>query len=322
MSLKLDLYTKRLNSYMVDNKNGQIELIKKQISDRFQSNPSYFQVLINGVETDVHIVDENYLTNGNYRKRILCEPNSSIVIGDIVEWESEKWICINTDIDNQVQDKGIICKCNNTLTFQDTNFNTYSYPCIIQDKTSSTSEGLDVNKFISLADDQILVTVPNNVDIQKLRVDKRIMFNNDSNNIYKITRIQDLVEENLVYITMQKDEYNSSSDRTDLNLCDYKEEVTNPSMDIEIIGSNTIKLNQTLTYTVDYPEIVMFELTDTNSDVVSDIADFVDINGNECTIQGSGDSSFIGQQFRLYAKYDDGTTVTEGYLEIKLISPF
>lgn len=243
MSVNWSLYEKRLKIDGDTFKDRQINYIKDAILDDFEDSPSFQSVTINNADRGIQIVDENAITKNPNKKRVLCKPDEDINTGDDILWNSVHWLCTNVDSDKEIYAKGIIEKCNNTLKWQTSIGEIKEYSCLIADKTSVYSDGINTNKFITLGDDQILITIQNNSDTILLEVDKRFMFNHNKNDIYKLSKIQSLVQEGILYLTMTKDQY-SANDRLDLNLADYVEK----TYTIEILNGaeQTVKYGETL----------------------------------------------------------------------------
>lgn len=270
----------------------EINCMKQQIIDGFVNSPSYHQVKINDINRDVLIVDESALKTNPNKKQVLCKPNEVTNIGDYIEWKTKKWLCINTDSDDTVQSKGIIQRCNRIFIWQDDDLNIKNMPCILEDKTSPYNDGKESGKLITLTDDQILITIKNTLDTKKLKLDKRIMFNNDKDNIYKISKIQDLVVDGLIYLTMTRDQL-GTNDRLDLGLCDYIEPTSQPEptpIDYSILieGAEDITVNAQKTYSAKvylnavevFDKSVVWSLSDNT------IASIVSQTGNSCIIKG------------------------------------
>jgi hypothetical protein len=215
-------------------KNNLISLINRE----FSSSPFYHEVLRNNIEQGVQIVDESSLTKNPNKKRVLCKPDEDINIGDDILWNSVHWLCTNVDSDKEIYAKGIIERCNNTLTFQLPNGTIKSYPCIITDKSSTYADGTSETKYIILSDDQILITIQNNTDTLQLELDHRFIFNHSKNDIYKLSKIQSLIQEGILYLTMTKDQ-KGVNDRLDLNLADYVQN----NFVLTITNGDTVSLN-------------------------------------------------------------------------------
>lgn len=225
-------------------------------------------------------------------RKISCWNNVLVKRGSIVEFDNSKWIVVSKPISNQVYKIAKIYECNNEFKWQDKNLNIHSSPVLILDKTSVYSDGLNVSKFITLTDDQILITIPNNPHTKQLKIDKRIIFNNDIDNVYKITKIQDLVHEGLIYITMSRGEYNSANDNVELGICDYvvatpPQEPTPIGYSIVVSGDNTINRSGSKTYNAKvyadgeevFDKTVVWSLNNSNGSIISS-------TGLSCVVKG------------------------------------
>lgn len=242
--MSLELYKNRLKAYKVEGKEGKIEDIKKRILDNFESNLSYYEVLINNIERKVLIVSDK-----NNQYKVLCKPNDDkIRIGDIVVWGNKNFLCVGIEENDTVQSAGFIQKCNNTLTFQDPNtLEIYTLPCTLQDKTSVYSDGIYQNPYLTLADDQILITVPNNDITNKIVTNMRFIFDHDEWCIYKCTKIDKLTQKGLTKFVMKHDTYIKAKDNLELNIADYKEILEEPEPP-EPLNPESYKIELDLSY--------------------------------------------------------------------------
>jgi hypothetical protein len=244
------LYERRLKIDGETFKDRQINSLKDAILEDFEDSPSFHSVKIDDIDRGVQILDENAINKNPNKKRVLCKPDEDINTGDEIFWKNKYWLCTNVDSDKEIYAKGIIEKCNNTLKWQTSTGEIKEYPCIISDKTSVYSSGLEENKFITLGDDQILITIQNNSDTSQIEVDKRFIFNHSKNDIYKLSKVQSLIQEGILYLTMTKDQY-GVNDRLDLNLADYVQNnyiltITNGDS-ISLTNTETLQLSVTLT---------------------------------------------------------------------------
>jgi hypothetical protein len=215
-------------------KNSMITMINRE----FSSSPSYHETLRNNVPQGFQIVDENAITKNPNKKRVLCKPDEDINIGDDIIWNTEHWLCTNVDSDKEIYAKGIIERCNNTLKWQTSTGEIKEYPCIIQDKTSVYSTGVEENKYLSLADDQILITIQYNNDTKQLRQDKRFIFNHSEYEIYKLTKPQTLTNAGVLYLTMTKSQ-KGTNDNLELNIADYVQN----NYTLTILNGDIVSLN-------------------------------------------------------------------------------
>jgi len=180
-------------------KERSISQIKNDIIADFYDSPSYQSVTISSVVRDVQIVDESAINKKPNKKRMLALPNETFNIGEVVVWNSENWLLTNLDSDIGVQTKGIIERCNNTLTFYK-NHNLYTTPCIIESSVQLYRMSLDETKYISELSDNIVVRIPNNITASLIEIND--IFSIGKFN-YKLTNMSDVVETGLLVLKLQ-----------------------------------------------------------------------------------------------------------------------
>ena len=141
--------------------------MKSIISTEFKNSTSYNLVKINDVDKNVRIVEDNSLIKNPNKKRLLCYPDETINIGNIVEFDNSKWICTETDTTSQINDVGLITRCNNTLKYYDQNSVLYQIPCII---SKSLNLNTEENKYIETVDNSLFLIVSNTLITQQIKV--------------------------------------------------------------------------------------------------------------------------------------------------------
>ena len=193
-----DLFRKIVQSDLTS-KERSISQIQNDIISDFYDSPSYQSVTISSVVRDVQIVDESAINKKPNKKRMLALPNETFNIGEVVVWNSENWLLTNLDSDIGVQTKGIIERCNNTLTFYK-NHNLYTTPCIIESSVQLYRMSLDETKYISELSDNIVVRIPNNITASLIEIND--IFSIGKFN-YKLTNMSDVVETGLLVLKLQ-----------------------------------------------------------------------------------------------------------------------
>jgi len=151
----------------IDRKSLYVNNMKSIISTEFKNSTSYNLVKINDVDRNVRIVEDNSLIKNPNKKRLLCYPNETIYIGNIINFDSSKWICTETDTTSQINDVGLITRCNNTLKYYDQNSVLYQIPCII---SKSLNLNTEENKYIETVDNSFLLIVSNTLITQQIKV--------------------------------------------------------------------------------------------------------------------------------------------------------
>lgn len=290
--LDLDRQRERLEVYKVYGNRGYTDKMKHFISNSFMKSPSYFDVLINGEPRGIQVIEG--LEGNNF---ILTRPDERVSVGDLVVWEGEEYLVMFVRNNATVQVKAEIHKCNETLKWQDDEGIIHEVPCILMDKTSVYSDGLSKTKFISMGTDQISITVSTSVDVTKLPVDKRFIFNHDENNIYKTNRKDDILNKGLTLFVAKKSLYNPVTDSLALNLANYHgTDVSPPVIDetppvegLEIQGKSRLTIwDESVEYSVDTDQEVEWSL------VPGDILEITKQVENKCWVSPIGTSK-IGE---------------------------
>ena len=183
----------------LDRKTLYVNNMKNTISTEFKNSTSYNLVKINNVDKDVRIVEESSIIKNPNKKRLLCYPDETISVGNIVLWNSENWICTETDTTSEVSDVGLISRCNNILKFYDKTQNNilHEIPCIIVDKITTD---IQENKFLLTIDCDILVLITNNNT-------NNLISSNDIFKIgrysYYVTKPDDITKSGLIILPMK-----------------------------------------------------------------------------------------------------------------------
>jgi hypothetical protein len=243
----INTYRDRLSSEGLTLHDQYMNTITNSIVDGFEDNVSYKAVEYRKIgelvytTIDTHVFQVKRDTEDkslDSMKRIIFKDMNFISnSGDLLKFNNADWLVTSTN-NIDIIHSCIAVQSNNTLTFQLSDGVVKSYPCIIDGKTTQITDGIEETKYIVLADDQILIRVQNNVDTKQIELNKRFIFNNDKNEIYKLTKIQSLFSNGLLYLTMTKNQY-GANDRLDLNLADY---VVN-NYEVNILNGDNISMD-------------------------------------------------------------------------------
>ena len=242
--------------------------MKNVISNKIESSTSYELVTINNISRKTRIVEESSIERNPNRKRLLCYPNETIDIGDIVFWDNLYWICIMND--TGLIDVGIIQKCNNTLSYYTSDSILHSIPCIISDNISLDNE---INKYITVVDNEIYCFISD--DVTNRQIDVNDIFSIGYSNYYVMTKPDDISNLGLIRLKMKYSEVEQS-------ICTYTIEILNGTS-IRADINNTLQLNVRVNATID-------GITTIVSPTPSLI--FNSSNDNICTVDSTGLCTF------------------------------
>ena len=327
-----------------DRKSLYVNNMKNTISTEFKNSTSYNLVKINDVDRDVRIVEESAIIKNPNKKRLLCYPDETISVGDIILWDSENWICTETDTTSQVSDVGIISKCNNVINIHKNN-TSYQIPCTISKSLSLNTED---NQYIETVDNSLFLTVSNTSITQQINV----------NDIYRIGKYNyqissvpdDISQQGLLIFKMKYSEVEqeehvytltilnndnlqiaqSQSLIINSQLTDNGEIVDSPVLiysssdesiaTISNTGEVTVLSTGTVTFTVQKSDDI--NVSDSISvEIIEDVVDnfTIEISGSNSIIKGytsnyncvfKNNGNIITQQSEFYLTSDDGISPT------------
>ena len=257
MAIDIDLYKNLLTVNNVGKKDGSINSIKNSISLNFSENPSWFEVLIDSILREIHIMQDGK------RLKALSKPNETISEGNIIQvptWNNKMYLCVEMQSNEDVQSRCFIKECNNILTFQDEELNIITSPCVLSKKTPSSSDGVKTDDHFVNLDLIYEILIPKNISTKLLKENQRFIFNNSI--VFETLSIDALSSEGIITLVVRRD-VTQNDDRLDLNIANYKE----PQVDV-IMGSNEIKMFSIQTYITTF-DVVTWSISNDNALILS-----------------------------------------------------
>jgi len=234
--------------------------IKNLVSTEFENSTSYELVKISGVDRKTRIVEESSIIKNPNRKRLLCFPDETISIGEIVEFDNSNWICVMNDTTSKISDVGIIERCNNTLQFYDSTSTLHSIPCII----SKGSISLDEQKIISTLDSEVAIQISNTTITRQIPMN--YVFKIGLRN-YTVTDINDITVNGLLILRMVYSEV----------------EQIFPIYSVEILNGDSIQVNENDLLTINAQVKIDGVIVSTVPDLVFSSSDITKATINSIT---------------------------------------
>lgn len=233
-----DLYEKRL---MVDGdslREREINSMVDAVMNDFKDTPSYRESKL----SDSQGIDIQVINTIHYNvKDIIVYPGSSINIGDILEFDNGKWLCLEADKTNPVNETGRVYLCDNVFTFHKpfVSPTPIDVPYVTYDSIALTRMGLDTNKgYVITPNSRMMIAVSNNsVTRHILRNDKYVFYGDD---VYRVIDLNHVRNPGLIILEL---DYYAAEEPEPL-----PPSPTLPSIGYVIDGSAEIKVGQTLTY--------------------------------------------------------------------------
>ncbi len=204
MPLNLDLYLSRIEAYKVSDKEGMIDTIKKNILDDFLGNPSHEEVIINGINRDVHIV-----TEGLKGQKLLCKPGENIQAGEYVQWNNDYFLCTYRHPDDKIQAKGTIQKCNHNLKWINKDNELITRYCIEDSRTLYTT-GIKGEKVIDIPNGMVGIQLPYDEETRELNRKDSFIFNKTK---YSLSFYDETTNEGLIVLVCEETEPSNFDDK-------------------------------------------------------------------------------------------------------------
>lgn len=198
-----DLYERKLKISGNTTRDRQINSFKNSITNDFQNSPSYFDIYLNDntEATGVQIVDNSSVLNekNDDIKMMIMQPNDSLSVGDLITWNSQKWLVTAVEKVGNIYFTGQIIECNNTLTFYKNGI-LLEVPCVVSGVGNSLGFNTDETKFVSDLSDFVLVRVPNNEISQLIQINDIFPLGRRN---FKVTNDSDIIESGLLIFKMK-----------------------------------------------------------------------------------------------------------------------
>lgn len=234
----MDRYNARLS--ILGNSRREREIRKKQdyvIRNGIQS-PSLKNVLIEGEERQL------FVNTGTkpYYKEIQSLPNEVFYVGQIVEWEDNHWLIMDSDFDDEVYVDGTMDQCNYCLRWQNEKLDIIERWVRIGE-ASAYNTGTKGDLTIEIGYDQMKIYIPYDEETVKLRREQKFFIDNNKENPtpYKITRVDtvtDVYNGHGLISAIFSEVQLTDKDNIELMICDYKEKINDESSATCTIESN------------------------------------------------------------------------------------
>jgi len=148
-----------------------------------------------------------------------------------VVWDDMTFLINEIDEDQQIQTKGIIQRCTQTLNFYKNNI-LYEIPIYIEQETKLYSLGVDSNNYISTPSTAIIAQLSNNTTTQLIERDDIFKIGINS---YKVVDINDITRSGLLTLKLEYSE-------------EAQETIPTTQPTYAITGDEVIRVGSTKTY--------------------------------------------------------------------------
>lgn len=285
----MDRYTERMNLHGVSCRERYVNLLKQNISRKSLSNPSYKDVKLNGLKTQL-IINSGTDT---YYKEFQSLPGQVMLAGDYIEWQNQVWLVYTADSDDEIYTDGELRQCQHKIYWQNSDGSIISRFVWTQN-ASAYNNGESGNNTITLQSNQFMVYIPYDKDTEYLCSGIRLHMSKSIKTCkpYELTRLDDISygygEHSILNIIFTQSQYNEYNDKlitldggTQAWICDYhspaplpEPSAPNETTDLSVVisGGSTLRCGRSKTWTVVFKDQNGNEVTDCDFkwNVVSD----------------------------------------------------
>lgn len=267
----MDRYEARMTLHGNTNRDRNIWRLKDNIMRKAKDNPSYKNVKLNGVYTNMVINSGT----APYYKTFQALPDQKVLPGDYIEWKDNVWLVLDVDVDDEVYIDGDLRQCNYELFWQKKDGSIVSRHAWVQN-ASAYNNGEKGNNYITLQSNQFMVYMPYDNETDELQNGVRInMSRGKICKPYKLTRPDEISygydDKGVLNIIFTQTEFYETNDKlvelgdgTSQWICDYHFptdipiEPENPDNTQEILasisGNTNLKVGFKKTYSVSFKD--------------------------------------------------------------------
>lgn len=241
-----DIYQSRADAHGNTKRKAELKKEQRMLLHKTKDSLSYFDVLIEGEERSVSIIDSDNLNE----KKMLSLPGEDFDCGALVEWADNFWLITEKDAHNEVYTRVKLLQCNYLLKWVDELDEIHEQWCVIEDGTKYlTGEMEDRNFIVTRGDSRIAMTIGKNEHTVKFGRNHRfIVDDNDSQMklaflLTKPLKIGHTYNDKGIFSFVLQEVVTTDNDNLELNIADYykhfPKENTVPDFDAPLDESHT-----------------------------------------------------------------------------------
>lgn len=307
MSSYYDTYINRINETGSTPTQYYKTYLQNIIDQRFTMASDYFTIQYESatptVYTDIGVrltfpysMNAMSTVKDDWRRIIFQNNDSTIKLGKKYKFNNFSWLTVDTGTMESLTSSCIVRRCNNSLKWID-NGVIKEEVCIIDEKNNNMLN--ENNNSIIIPDGTMYVTIQKNSNTNKIKENQRFILNDYAFKVSFVSKFNNV--DNLIKLTMQKQQIDISNDNLELGIADYYNNVytlkINQSSFEQRVGY-TGQLTSTLTFNDKYLDSEV-EWISSDNDLIS-----IDENGNFELLAVENIDSYINYNNNIVA-YDD-----------------
>jgi hypothetical protein len=156
-----DNYTNRLNAKGGSVRGARLQRERGYLNRKLPSSLSYHTAIVDGAERNLAIINSDNLN----LKTVCAMPGEDIQSGSLVEWNDNRWLVFEEDVNGEVYKKAKMMQCNFLLRWVSADGEIHEQWCVIEDGTKYMA-GITISSYndngMSLGDTRISMTIARN----------------------------------------------------------------------------------------------------------------------------------------------------------------
>ena len=253
-----ETYNNRISINGSTTRERRVNEFKDKIVRKVLDSPSYKNVKLNGIETQL-VINEG---TQPYYKEFESMPGQEINIGDYIEWANSWWLVTTCDYDDELYRNGKLHQCNYLLKWQNELGEIIERHAVIL-SASKYNDGLAESNVISLGSDKLSINIPLDAEALKLKKSMAKKFFIDNNKedptAYLLANTGNVADtyngHGITHWIVEECAYTASEDDLKYGVCDYISPTTPPEEDdkttilsAKIVGNTNLKIGFERTY--------------------------------------------------------------------------
>ncbi|QSF43273.1 Ig-like domain-containing protein [Paenibacillus tianjinensis] len=213
------------------------------IDQVFEESLSYEEVLVDGSHNVGMLIYDDSETKDD--KKSVLKIGSDFEPGNIIDYQSSKWISLIVDNISNMRLEAKLQKCVSSLKWLNSNGDIIeAFFCY--ENNSSPGLGVDDGRVISMGDTIRNIIIPSNIETRKISLGSKFIFDGRAWNVIKFDQMRST---GLIYLTLEMGLINSSNDNVELRISDYWINIHTYSVSIlngsvvDVYFGDTIHLN-------------------------------------------------------------------------------
>ena len=312
-----ETYNNRISINGSTTRERRVNGFKEKIARKVIDSPSYKNVKLNGIETQL-VINEG---TQPYYKEFESMPGQEINIGDYIEWANSWWLVTTCDYDDELYRNGKLHQCNYLLKWQNELGEIIERHAVIL-SASKYNDGLAESNVISLGSDKLSINIPLDAEALKLKKSMAKKFFIDNNKedptAYLLANTGNVADtyngHGITHWIVEECAYTASEDDLKYGVCDYISPTTPPEEDdkttilsAKIVGNTNLKIGFERTYVA--------SIVDKSGNAVEwddayswNVVSFVDVDfktdRNKIKILVENDD-FVDEKLKIQVLYDE-----------------